>query len=218
MPSYVSGPAAATEPRRLALEQIADARRIVLVEGVTDQIVVEAMAARRGVDLRACGAVVAPMGGAHAIDTFLAAIAARDHPPERVGGLCDEREAIVFARALARSGGHVDGAVGGLAELGYFVCVPDLEAELVRAVGLPTVERLIGEQDEERAWRRLRGQAAWVGRRRHEQVHRFLRAKAGRMHRYAPLLVAELEPGREPAPLAGVLDLLSDTPTVSRGG
>ncbi|MEJ7799684.1 MAG: hypothetical protein WKF60_04140 [Ilumatobacter sp.] len=45
---YVSGPAAATEPRRLALERVASASGIVLVEGVTDQIAVETLAAAAG--------------------------------------------------------------------------------------------------------------------------------------------------------------------------
>lgn len=48
-----------------------DVRRVVLVEGVSDQFAVEALAERRGRDLPAEGVSVVPMGGATNIGHFL---------------------------------------------------------------------------------------------------------------------------------------------------
>ena len=48
-----------------------DLQAVVLVEGVSDQQAVEAVAARRWRDLAAEGVVVVPMGGAENIRTFL---------------------------------------------------------------------------------------------------------------------------------------------------
>ena len=48
-----------------------DARAVVLVEGVSDQLAVETLAARLDRDLGAEGVLVVPMGGAHAIASHL---------------------------------------------------------------------------------------------------------------------------------------------------
>ena len=62
---YVSGPAAATEATAVALARADGASAVILVEGISDQIAVETVAARRGLDLGALGVVVVPTGGAH---------------------------------------------------------------------------------------------------------------------------------------------------------
>ena len=203
---YVSGPTAATEPRRIALEQLADASHIVLVEGITDQIAIETLAARCGIDLDHDGFVVAPMGGAHAIDTFLEAIDRCDRPAVSVGGLCDRREASVFRAALLRSGSGPATTDAEMERLGFFVCEADLEAELIRAVGGGRVEELLGEHGDLAAFRTLQKQAPWCDQPAEAQLHRFLRSKARRMHRYARVLVDAADTA--PRPLLGVLGLL----------
>src|SRR5258708_21338062 len=50
---------------------MAAARAVVLVEGISDQIAVETLAARRGRDLGAECVVVLPIGGAHVITRYL---------------------------------------------------------------------------------------------------------------------------------------------------
>src|SRR5258708_40258654 len=67
---YVHGPAAATEATARALAKVAAAEAVVLVEGISDQMAVEALAARRGRDLSAEHVVVLPIGGAHAITRY----------------------------------------------------------------------------------------------------------------------------------------------------
>jgi hypothetical protein len=204
---YVSGPAAATEPRRLALGRIVDADQVVLVEGVTDQIAVEALAARVGRQLDREGVVVAPMGGAHAIDTFLDVLARGAGPPQRICGMCDRRESPVVSAALARVGHGSMSSDADLERVGFFVCDADLEGELIAALGAQATERLLDCHGDLGAFRTLQRQAPWSGRPLAEQLHRFLRARARRMHHYAGRLVEAVELERMPRPLLGVLDL-----------
>ncbi len=65
--AYERGPGATVRAGRRAWEHAAGASGVVLVEGVSDQIAVEAAAATLGVDLEAAGVVIVPIGGAHAI-------------------------------------------------------------------------------------------------------------------------------------------------------
>jgi hypothetical protein len=57
---YVHGPAAATEATARALTKVAAAEAVVLAEGISDQIAVETLAARRGRTLGAERVVVLP--------------------------------------------------------------------------------------------------------------------------------------------------------------
>lgn len=202
---YVSGPDAATEPRRRSLARIGTATRIVLVEGITDQIALERLATRTGVDLVGEGVVIAPMGGAHAIDTFLGAIGRVAGRRAGVSGVCDRREATVFRSALTRAGLGPVADDDDLVRLGFHVCDADLEDELIRAVGADDVVRLLEDHGDLGAFRTLQKQAAWVGRPLEEQLHRFLRSKARRMHRYAGAMVDAVDAGSLPAPLIGAL-------------
>ena len=193
---YISGPAAATEPRQASLVAVESARCIVLVEGVTDQIAVDRVAARRGVGLNGPEVVVAPMGGAHAVATFLAAIDERSRRPDVVVGLCDDREAHVFRSAFARwrwPSGHVH------------VCRPDLEAELIRALTPIRFLELIEREGDLGSFRTLQRQGVWRDRPIEEQLHRFLRAGARRGHVYVGAMVDALVDDEIPAPLDAVV-------------
>ena len=76
---------------------------VVLVEGVSDQRALEALAERRGRDLAGEGVVVAPIGGASAIGHFLAALGPHGQDL-RLAGLCDAGEESLFRRELERAG------------------------------------------------------------------------------------------------------------------
>jgi predicted ATP-dependent endonuclease of OLD family len=79
------------------------ARAVVLVEGISDQSALEALAARRGRDLAAVGVSIVPMGGAQAIGRFLTLFGPQGLDV-RLAGLCDAAEEGVFRRALERAG------------------------------------------------------------------------------------------------------------------
>jgi hypothetical protein len=158
----------------------------VLVEGTSDRVAIEALAARRGRDLVSEGIAVIPIGGAHAIGRFVAGFA-KDVP---ITGMCDVGEAAQFKRALPD---------------GFYVCNVDLEDELIRALGVESVLRIVEEHGDLRAFRTLQKQAAWRGRPVDEQLRRFMGSGGRRKIRYARFLVEALDPARAPLPLEGVL-------------
>lgn len=123
---------------------------------------------------------IVPIGGAHAIRRFVAGLGS----DTRVRGLCDEREAPLFERALDD----------------VFVCRPDLEAELIRALGAERVVDLIDD-----SFRTLQQQPFHRDRPLDAQVHRWLRSVSTRAHRYLPVLVEALDLDRIPEPLEQVL-------------
>ena len=79
------------------------ARTVVLVEGISDQVALEALAARRGRNLRAEGISVVAMGGAQGIGHFLDLFGPQGLDV-RLAGLCDAGEEGDFRRALERAG------------------------------------------------------------------------------------------------------------------
>lgn len=80
-----------------------DLRAVVLVEGASDRLALEATAERRGQDLHAEGVAIVPMGGATNIRRFLALFGPRGLDV-RLAGLCDDREVGDFRRGLERAG------------------------------------------------------------------------------------------------------------------
>jgi len=201
---YVSGPAAAAEATAVALVKTAGARAVILVEGVSDQIALETLAARRGRDLAAEGVVILPVGGAHAAARYL-----RRFGPEgagvRLAGLCDAGEADIFRRGLAMAGVGSPRTRAGMARMGFHVCVEDLEDELIRAVGATRITELFDAHGDLRSFRGMRRQPAWRGRQTEAQLRRFLGAGAQRKLRYARLLVEAADLARMPQPLDAVL-------------
>ncbi len=176
-------------------------RAVVLVEGVSDQRALVALATRRGRDLEAEGVSVVPIGGAHAVGSHLARYGPRGLDL-KLAGLCDAGEEGAFLRALERAGMGSDLTRDDMEELGFFVCVSDLEEELVRALGSAAVLAVIEEQGELGPFRTFQKQLAKRELGLDEQLWRFM---WNRKIRYAPLLVDALDLDRVPRPLDGVL-------------
>ena len=177
---------------------------VVVVEGVSDQTALDALARRRGIDLTAAGIRVVVLGGAHRIGGFLAELGPRISDL-RLAGLYDAGEEAVFGRALERAGFGSDLAGGDLEQLGFYVCVPDLEDELIRAVGAAAVEELLEANNDLHRFRKLQQMPAWRGRTEEEQLRRFMGSGGRRKIRYARILVDALELERVPRPLDRVL-------------
>jgi hypothetical protein len=201
---YVSGPAAATEATALALERARAASTVVLVEGVSDQIAVETLAGRLGPDLTAAGIVVLPVGGAHGGARYL-----RRFGPQgagvRLAGLCDAGEERIVARGLAAAGLGAPGSRADLERLGFFVCVEDLEDELIRAAGPARVTEVFAAHGDLAAFRALQRQPAWRGKGEAAQLRRFFGAGSQRKLRYARLLIEAITLDQVPRPLAALL-------------
>jgi len=107
-------------------------RGVILVEGVSDQLALEALARRRGRNLEAEGISIVPMGGATNIRRFLD-VYGPDGFDVRLAGLYDAGEEGDFIRALERAGFGSDLTRADLERLGFYACQADLEEELIRA-------------------------------------------------------------------------------------
>ena len=159
--------------------------RLVLVEGVSDRVALETLARRRGLE----PPEIVVLGGAFALGKILSG-APRD--AEWVG-LCDAAEERSFRRYLTQ----------------VHVCVPDLEGELIRALGAERVLEVIDAQGELSSFRTLQLQPALAGRSREAQLTRFLGGRSGNKARYARLFVEALDLDRVPGPLDASLGLSS---------
>jgi len=180
------------------------ARAAILVEGASDQAALEALAERRGRDLRAEGVAVVPMGGATNIGRFLALLGPHGLGA-RLAGLCDAAEEDCFRRALERAGLGPGPSRAGLEALGFYVCTADLEEELIRALGPASVEQVVRAEGEIRSLRILEQQPAHRGDSPDRLLHRFMGTRSGRKSHYARLLVGALDLSQVPRPLDRVL-------------
>jgi hypothetical protein len=179
-------------------------RSVVLVEGVSDQLALETLAERRGRNLEAEGVSVVPMGGATTIGRFLDLFGPHGSDVG-LAGLCDVAEEGGFRRALGRAGLGSGLGRAEMEALGFYVCVADLEDELIRVLGATRVEEVVDAQGELGSFRTLQKQPAQQGRSIEQQLRRFMGTRGGRKIRYARLLVNALDLDRVPRPLDRVL-------------
>jgi Overcoming lysogenization defect protein-like, TOPRIM domain len=190
-----------------AVESLAggvDLQTVVLVEGSSDQVALQALADRRGRDLAAAGIAVVPMGGARNIRRFLERFGPRGLNLG-LAGLCDAGEEGDFRRGLEWAGLGSNLGRAEMEALGFYVCVADLEDELIRCLGAAAVEQIVEAQGELGSFRTFQRQPAWRARPSQEQLRRFIGTHGGRKVRYARLLVDALELTSVPRPLDRVV-------------
>lgn len=155
---------------------------------------------RLGRDLEAEGVSVLAMGGSKNIATYLA----RFGPgglDVKVAGLCDAGEEADLQRALERAGLGASLSRADMEGLGFFVCVVDLEDELIRSLGIETTEQVLNAQGKLGTFRSFQKQRAWVGRNPQLQLRRFIASHSGLKIQSAPMLVEALDLSRVPRPL-----------------
>jgi hypothetical protein len=177
---------------------------VVLVEGTSDMVALEALAERRGRNLAAERIAIVPIGGAQAIGGFLERFGPQGLDV-KLAGLCDAAEEGHFRRALERGGFGSDLTRAEMERLGFYVCTADLEEELIRSLGVAAVEEVVDAHGDLGSFRTLQKQPAWQGRPTDQQLRRFMGSGGRRKIRYARLLVEALDPTRIPRPLDGVL-------------
>ena len=186
------------------LARVTEARTVLLVEGMSDRAALEALAERRGQMLGRGGIAVVAMGGATNITRYLDLLGPGGIGV-RVAGLCDAGEEGYFRHALERAGLGFGVSRADMEALGFYVCTADLEDELIRALGYPAVEQIIGAQGELRSFRTFQKQPAHQQQPRAEQLHRFMGTRSGRKQQYARLLAGAVDLTRVPRPLDRVL-------------
>jgi len=177
------------------------ARSVVLVEGVSDKVALETLAVRRGRDLVSEGVAVVPIGGAQAIGRFLDLYGPQGSNLG-LAGFCDVGEEGAFRRALGRAGLGDDLDRDAMERLGFFVCDRDLEDELIRSLGVESVEEILARHGKLGSFRTYQKQPAHRGRVVDEQLRGFL--TNWKVYLAAPLVEA-LDLHHVPHPLDGVL-------------
>jgi hypothetical protein len=194
---------AAAMARELADDGLAT---VVLVEGVSDQSAVEALAALSNRDLAGEGVCVVPIGGAMGVARFLRLFGVRGLAVN-VRGLCDEAEEGHFRRGLEQAGFGPGLDRSAMESLGFYVCVSDLEDELIRALDAVGVERVLAAEGDLARFRVFQNQPAQRGRAVERQLRRFMGTTSGRKAYYARKLVLALalDPDRVPRPLDHLL-------------
>ena len=180
------------------------ARAVVLVEGISDQRALEALAERRGRDLDGEGVSVVAIGGAQAIGRSLDLFGPQGLDV-RLAGLCDVAEEGNFRRALERAGLGSNLTRADMEALAFYVCIEDLEDELIRSLGAAAVEQIVDAQGDLGSFRTLQKQPEWQGRPIEEQLRRFMGSGGSRKIRYASVLVHALDLTQVPQPLDRVL-------------
>jgi hypothetical protein len=161
---------------------------------------VETLARRCGRDLERERVEIVSIGGAQAIGRVLRHLS----PDVRIAGLCDQREVNAFGRALERAGQGPAGTRAELELLGFYVCEPDLEGELIRSLGPSGVEAVLERSGKLSSFRTFQKQPQWRDRPVEDQLRRFFGSSAGKI-RHAPLLVEAIDLERVPRPLAALL-------------
>jgi hypothetical protein len=192
-----------SEEIRRARAAGADGHRVILVEGASDLRALAALGRRLGRDLASEGVAIVATTGVTNLDRFLR-ILGPDGYDVGLAGLCDQPEAGELRTALASAGLTATTAgVSDLEAVGFFVCVRDLEDELVRALGPQAMVELIESQGHLRRFHSFQNQPAQRLKTVEAQIRRWL---GNHKIRYAPLMVDALALDAVPRPLLRVLD------------
>jgi hypothetical protein len=181
-------------------------RTVLLVEGDSDRIAVETLAGRRDQDLTEVRIV--DLRGVTNASKAMAELG----PPGlnlNLSGLCDVGEERFFRGGLERAGLGPVSDLAALERLGFFVCVADLEDELIRSLGPGEVIRILDEEGDLRGFRVFQNQPFQRDRTVEQQLHRFIGTTAGRKAKYARTLVEGLDLARVPRPLGALLDYVA---------
>lgn len=180
----------------------------VLLEGTSDVAAIRALRAARGVAPEDEPCLLVAMGGATNIRRQLDGIVGLD-PLPRVIGLCDEREAPYFVRALGvhheALGFAAAPTLATMPEHGFQVCRRDLEDELMRALGVEGTLAVFDRLDLRSTFAAFTRQIAWQGRPIWDQLRRFGTTTSGRKELLAGALAAALDVDSTPPPLAALL-------------
>ena len=194
--------AAANEARSLATR----VATMVLVEGRSDAAAIDVLASRLGRDLDAERIAVVPIGGATAIRRFLDPFGPSGLDL-RLAGLVDAGEWRFFRQAIQHDK-HPELTPDELEQLGFFICDPDLEHELVRAIGTDRTLEVIAAEGHAKALAMFQNQPAQRERPLDQQLFRFMATMSGRKSKYAAALATAVDLESIPRPIRALLDFL----------
>jgi len=200
--TFATSPDGAPPPQQVhigTMEAARHTRWVVLAEGPSDQAAVEVLARRQRRDLAAEGVEVV---SSVALTRSGSSWATFRRMSGRPGSATRAR--WLHSGALSNVGMGPAATPTDLEALGFFVCEPDLEGELIRALGAPGVEAVLETTGKLTAFRTFQKQPQRQGRRVESQLRRFFGSSAGKI-RHAPLMVEALDLDRIPKPLDSLL-------------
>ena len=175
---------------------------VVLVEGISDAIALEIIAARCGRRLTDAGAAVVPMGGVTNLGRFISLFGSSRAWPCIVG-LYDKGAEDHVRKTLEAATRECDLTTSRLESLGFYACVDDLEDELIRALGTAAVEEIVEQEGQIRSFRTMQREPHHRDRPLALQLLRFV----GRSrYRYARVLAEAVAVDRIPSPVRKLLD------------
>jgi hypothetical protein len=205
--SWAAAGADADAAAEIARGLAAHVATVVLVEGQSDAMAVDTFANRLGRDLELEHISIVPVGGATSVRRFLEPFGPAGLDL-RLSGLVDAAEERFFRQAVQGSDRHPELTRDEMEQLGFFVCVPDLEFELIRAIGTDRTIEVISEEGDARALRSFRNQPAQRARALEHQLHRFMGTTSGRKSRYAIALASAIDLSRMPRPIGALLSFV----------
>ena len=179
---------------------------VLLVEGASDRIAIETLARRRSQDLTET--LVVSLDGVTNASKAIAKWGPRGRDV-RMAGLCDVGEERYIRGGLERVGLGPILTRDDMERLGFFVCVADLEDELIRRLGTAAVEDVLAAEGDLPGFRVFQNQPFQRDRTAEQQLHRYLGTTSGRKAQYARALVEGLDFARVPRPLESVLDFVA---------
>ena len=195
-----NGAVLAEELERAEIAGLAS-RSVILVEGASDHQALSALARRQRRDLDTEGITIIATAGATNFSRFVELLGPTGHDVA-LAGLCDEGETAEAGAALMAAGLRAS-APGDLETFGFFVCVKDLEDELIRALGAEAMLDLMKASGDLRRFHSFQNQPAQRHKTIAQQIWRWL---GNHKIRYAPLMVDALALDAVPRPLQRVLD------------
>jgi hypothetical protein len=185
-----------------AVARASDAVAVVLVEGLSDAIAMEIIAARCDRRLRDERVAVVPMGGVTNIGRFMSLFGRRAREV-KIAGLYDVGAHDHVCKVLESEWPGRVPARSGLEALGFYACVEDLEDEFIRSLGVAAVEQIVERQGQIRSFRKMQHEPHHRGRIVSQQIHQFV----GRWrYRYARLLAEAVDVRSIPRPVESVLE------------
>ena len=192
------------------METATTVRTLVLVEGDSDAAALRALARLLNCDLDPHRIYIKSAHGVTNFSRLLVEFLCT-HPGARFCGMYDAADERHVRRALADAAIPID-ADECLESFGFFACVGDLEDELIRALGVEAVERVLEAQGELTSFRRFQAMPQQRRTPVHHQLRRFLGTRATRKIRSAQRLVEALDPARLPRPLGQLMSRLLEAP------
>jgi hypothetical protein len=176
---------------------------VILVEGFSDFLATRVLAATLGVELDAAGVSLISLDGADVLVHYLRLFGPGGLDLD-LRGLCDADHEGEWQTRLTQAGIAVTDRET-MNAAGFYVCDPDLEAELLGGLDSNRVAAVIAADGGQGLFDSYANQPAHQGRSTEELQLGFVQKPKAKI-RWAPLIAAEMGPEEVPAPLRSLLE------------